>query len=196
MGIIEKYSLSPNELFCIRAILMAQDEEDDGYNYFVRYIQLPENVRGSLRELLISLQNKGIILKSYKIPEKGDSFDVFDVDFNKNFIKQIYRASFEMGQELFENYPQFALINGMQVPLRSVSRKFDSLEDAFRYYGKCIRWDNNTHQEILELLKWAKDRNVLNCSLCSFLIDHKWIDLKSLKEGDDVNVNYDAIKMI
>ena len=38
----------------------------------MKYVQL---YSPDLRKLLQSLQNKGIILKSYKIPNKGEQFD-------------------------------------------------------------------------------------------------------------------------
>ena len=68
MGILNKYHLNPNELFVIRILTLAQ-EEDDSYLY--KYFTIPEEDRGDFREILVSLQNKGIILKSYKIPAKG-----------------------------------------------------------------------------------------------------------------------------
>ena len=57
-----------------------------------------------IRLHLIYLQNIGIILKRYKIPNKGEKLDIYDIPINKNFIKDFYKSSFEMGKELFETY--------------------------------------------------------------------------------------------
>ena len=64
-----------------------------------------------LREVLKSLQNKEILLKSWKLPASGTKFDPHSIPINKNFIKNLYKSSFEMGKELFESYPQWTTIN-------------------------------------------------------------------------------------
>lgn len=174
---------------------MLAKEEDDSYLY--RYFSLPEYIRGDFRETLISIQNKGIINKSYKIPVKGASFDPTAVEFNKNFVKAFCKESFEMGKELFDTYPMFGNINGCVTSIRGVSKKFNSLEDFYRAYGKAINWNPETHQKIIDLVKWAKDNTqFIQFSLASFVVDHRWEELEALKNGDLANVNYDAIKML
>lgn len=101
-----------------------------------------------------------------------------------------------MGKELFEEYPQFALINGNYTSLRGVSKKFNSLEDCYRVYGKAIGWKPEVHEHIIELVKWAKENRVLNCSLASFVVNHGWLDLEALRNGDTANINFDAIKVV
>ena len=158
---------------------------------------LPESARGDVIELLQSLQNKGVILKSYKIPKKGEQFYPIEVEFNKNVVKNIYKSAYVMGEELFSAYPQFAVINGTSVGIKSISKKFDSPEDFFRAYGKTIKWNNEVHNNILELIKWGKENNVINYTLASFLIDRKWEELQALKDGDNgSNINYNAIKLL
>lgn len=195
LGIIEKYHLTTNELFVIKLLLVLQDE--DNQTPLHRFLSLPEEVRGDLREIIISLQNKGVILKSYKVPNKGDSFDPYGVEFNKIFLKNFYKSSFEMGQELFDTYPMFGHINGSVVPLRNVSKHFNSLEDFFVYYGKAIGHNPEKHSEIIELLEWVKENTeYLQMSIASFVISRQWNELKALKDGEIANVNYEAIKMI
>ena len=149
-----------------------------------------------MREVLEGLQNKEIILKSYKIPNKGEKFDPYSIPFNKNFIKNLYKCSFELGKELFETYPTTTVINGSIVTLRGVSKHFDSLEQCYFKYGKAIGWNLERHQHILELITWAKENNLLYKSLGAFVVDNGWYDLEALKNGDTTNVNFDAIKML
>lgn len=101
-----------------------------------------------------------------------------------------------MGKELFEAYPQFGIIGTSTVPLRTVAKKFDSLEEAYFRYGKSIKWNEEKHNQIIELVRWAKDNNIINCSLASFIVNQGWIDLEALKKGDGANVNFDAIKLV
>lgn len=178
----------------IRTLLLLQDEENE--DIFESYIKVLHICKVKPREIVLSLQSKGIILKSFHCPKEGEDFDPYSIPFNKNFIKKLYRCSFEMGKELFEAYPQFGIVNGNPTGIRSVSKKFDSLEDFYRFYGKTIKWKSDFHNHIIELVKWANENNILNTTLANFVIDHKWEELEALKKGDGANVNFDAIKLV
>ena len=191
--IMSDYKITPNELYLIHALLRYVDD----INYITKYIELCKTVNVDVRSLLISLQDKGIILKAYKIPEKGTPFKPEEVLLNQNFIKKYYKASFELGQELFDCYPQFCEIQGVITPIRGVSKKFDSLEDFFRFYGKSIKYNPNLHNHIIELITWAKNNtNVINTTLANFVIDKRWLDLEALRNGDNSNINFDTVKVL
>lgn len=195
LGILEKYNLSPNELFVLRILLITQESENK--QILFRFVSIPEKDRGDFRNVLLSLQEKGLILKSYKIPEKGEVFYPEEVPFNKNFIKNFHRDSLELGEELRSVYPRFGYINGNAVNLLGVAKKFDSIEDFCRAYGKAIKWNPEKHKEILDLITWAKDNtNALNQSIASFVINHSWEDLEALKAGNVANINFDAVTLI
>ena len=196
LPVLEKYRLTPNEYYILLAILNIQDGnpiEDLG-----RFLNISVEHKKILRDSLISLQNKGIILKSYKIPNSGEKFNPLDVEINKNVVKTFWKASFEMGAELFETYPMFANINGNIVSIRSISKKFNTPEDAFRYYSKVINWNPEKHREIIDLIKWEQNNEVhfINMSLSSFIIDRKWNELQALKDGKLANINYDTIRCL
>lgn len=195
MFLMEKYSLTPTELFIVKIIYLYRENYPE--NYIFRYLSIPDN-KATFRDTLISLQNKGIILKSYKIPKQGEEFIPDEVEFNKNFEKNFIRSAFDMGKDLFDHYPMFGTINGATVSLRGVSKKFDSLEDFFRFYGKEIKWDPDLHQEILDLIDWEQENNVgyICFSLATFVIEHKWEELRALKEGKIANINYNAIRQL
>lgn len=188
----EKYKIDANQLLLLEIILIAQEGDD------TELVQLyfQSEAKGSLLEQLIRLQEVGVILKSYKLPKKGERLDLFSIPINRNLVKDFYKCSFELGKELFEEYPQFGFINGNPVGIRSVSKKFDSLEDFYRFYGKTIRWKQETHDHIIELVKWARENNILYVSLCNFVIDHRWDELEALRNGDLTNTNFDAIKVV
>ena len=192
--LLDKYKLTCNELMFIRVTLIFQDESNE--ELFKNYFKAIKNTGINVRELLVSLQQKGVILKSYKIPAEGTALNPMTIEFNKNFLKQLYRSSFEMGKELFEAYPQFAtLSNGSVVTLRGVSKHFNSLEDAYYRYGKCIKYNNDLHKEIIDLVNWGKDNNIICQSMSSFIINNNWHDLKALRDGDK-GYNYNAVKML
>ena len=187
--LLEKYKLTPTELFTIKLILLAK--EDGEYEWLQRYVQIIK-----LRDILVSLQEKGIILKSWKLPKEGQQLIVEDITFNQNFQKQYFRASFEMGEELFNIYPQSTIVNGQIYNLKRVSRKFDSLEDAFAKYAKYIHNNPEIHQEVIELVKWGIDNGYNFTTLDSFIVDNSWMAIKAMKEGNGINVNIEATQLI
>ena len=191
--ILNKYRITPNELMFVRTLLILQ--EDTNEELFKACIEILHDSNVQIRDLITELQRKGIILKSFKVPNTGEAFDPYSIPINKPFLKTLFKSSFEIGKELFEVYPQFGNINGCIVPLRTVAKKFDSLEDCYSRYGKEIKWNPELHTNIIELVKWAKDNNILNCSLASFIINNGWNDLQALKDGEG-NINYDAIKLV
>ena len=194
ISILSKYRITPNELTFIKTLLILQDEENE--DLFKDYIESLYVCNVKLREILISLQKKEIILKSYKIPSEGESFDPYSIPFNKNFIKSLYKSSFELGKELFEIYPQMTVINGSLVTLRGVSKHFDSLEACYFRYGKAIGWNRERHEKVIDLIKWAKERDIIKQSLSSFVINNSWLDLEAIRNGDSGNYNFDTIKAL
>ena len=157
IAILSRYNINSDELLFITVILLIQ--EGDENPYINLYFSLPSSCRGGIRDLLISLQEKQVITKEYKIPPTGATFTPEDVTFNKNFIKTFYKGSFWIGKELFEIYPISTVVNGVEYKLRRVSKKFDSLEDAYRAYGKAISWKPDVHRNIMQLIEWGKQNN-------------------------------------
>lgn len=193
IGLCTQEQISMEELTIINLILDAQ--EAGNVALLGQYLMLPESIRGDLRTHLVSLQNRGFILKEYKIPNKGEVFDIYDVKLNKNFTKRFHKENYDLGSELYDHYPQFGSINGALVQINTVSKKFDSLELAFIAYAKAINNNPTKHKEVIELVDWAKDTNVLNCSLASFIVDRRWEALSALKNGGS-GINFNAVKLI
>lgn len=190
---MNNYKITPNEYYLIRTILLYEDYS----SYLGEYVNICRNTNLEIREMLESLQNKGIITKAYKIPLKGEPFNPFEVTFNQNFLKNCHKASFEMGRELFEVYPQFANINGVTVPLRSVSKKFDSMEDFFKFYAKSIKHNPEVHNNIVELTKWAAENtNIINTTLVNYVVDQRWNDIEAIKNGVSSNINLNTVRVL
>lgn len=192
LTMLEKYKLTPTELFVTRLLLLAQIEGAE--EYISRYIKIPNN--RSFREILESLQSKGVILKSYKLPKVGEKLIIEDIEFNKNFVKNIHRASFDLGQELWDVYPQTTMVKGVVYNLKRVSKRFNSLEEAFFRYGKYINFNDEHHKEVLELIKWGIENGYSFTTLDSFIIDKDWLNIKNVKDGGNINVNYNAVQLL
>lgn len=179
--IFEKYSVTPNELFFLKMLLLAKEE--DAIDKLQRYFSLPEEARGSIVDMLKSLKSKGIILSTYKIPEKGTKFSPLDVPLSQNFQKHFFKASFDLGQDLYDHFPVSTVVNGVEYKLKRISKKFNSLEDAFRMYGKYIRWSYQTHQHVIELIEWGKSNGYQFTSLGDFIVDRDWNNIEEMQEN-------------
>lgn len=177
----EKYSISPNELLLLEIILIAQEGDDP--EIVKDYFNCRKCARGSIIELLTNLQIVGIIHKSYKIPKKGEVLVLTDIPLNKTIIKDFYKGSFEMGKELFEIYPISTVVKGIEYKLRRISKKFDSLEDAYRAYGKAIRWKPDIHKRILNLIEQGKEKGYCFTTLDDFIVDNDWINMEALTKN-------------
>ena len=189
---LEKYKINSDELLFITMILLIQ--EGDTNPYINLYFSLPTACRGSIRDLLVSLQHKQVITKEYKIPPSGTKFIPEDITFNKNFIKNFYKGSFWIGKELFEIYPISTVVNGIEYKLRRISKKFDSLEDAYRAYGKAISWNPETHRNIMNLIQWGKDNNYQFTTLDDFIVDNDWLNLAVMR--DNSILDHNTVKML
>lgn len=187
----DKYNICPNELLLLEILLIAQ--EDDDTDIVNEYFQ--SRIRGDTISSLAKLQESGIILKSYKIPKAGEQLKIYNIPINKNIVKDFFKCSFELGKELWEEYPQFAIINGQTVGIRSISKKFDSPEGFYVFYGRMIRNKPSTHSYIIDLVKWGKEHNLICTTLANFVVDQKWLELEALQQGGS-GINLDAIKVV
>ena len=188
--LMRDYKLNPNELLAVKVILLAQDEE---YKYIQEYNDI---LNGGLRLILETLQSKGIILKSYKLPKAGTVLDPSSIPFNQNFLKRYYRSAFELGEELFDHFPQTITISGVMYNARRVSKKFDSLEQAFAKYAKYIKNNPETHNHIIELIEWGKENQYNFTTLDSFIVDMGWKAIEAQRNGEGSNINLEATQLI
>lgn len=182
---MNKYQLTADELFLIKLIWYAQDEHPEFLTRFFTQNSLSK----SIRELLFNLQDKEIIVKSYKIPEKGVEFNPNDVIFNKNVLKSFIRYSGELGMDLFNNYPAFVYINGKSFSLRNVTKLYKSLEEMCFAYGEAIKFNPETHKEVMELLEYAKENNLINSGICQFIAERQWDMYAQMRDGEEGTFN-------
>ena len=190
--LMTKYQIFPEELLFIKLVFLAQEGHPE---YLSKYFsQMP--LKGAPRDTMLSLQEKGIINKSYKIPEKGKTFNPLDIDFNKLFMKSYLQHSYDMGMELFMNYPSNLVIKQKTYSLRNVAKHYKSLDEFAYNYGKVIRFDESKHRQVMELLNWAKENNLITCGIVEFIVSQKWIELQEWKESGNISGEIDNIVLL
>lgn len=178
-----KYSLLPEELLIIKLIFLAQEDHSE---YLSKYFsQMP--LKGTPRDTLLSLQEKGIINKSYKIPAVGTAFNPKDVDFNKVVVKSFMQHSGDMGMELFMNYPSFVNINGRNCSLKNISKSFKSMDDFCFAYGKSIKFNPDMHLRVMNALEFGKENSLLHYGISEFVISLKYLEIEELKLSGNLN---------
>ena len=173
------YQLTADELLLIYLTFLARDEEGHS-EYFTQWFN--NGGQNKLRDLFNSLKEKGVILKSYN-PER---YIPNDIEFNKNFLRNWFKGSGEMGRELFNAYPPFININGKMLPLKDISKKFSSIDDFSFFYATQIKHNPEKHKEIMELLSWAKEHGYINFEITSFVVSNQWKALKKKKNNPDL----------
>lgn len=178
----EQYQLTAEEWLIVKLIFFGLDD-DTQRGLIPRLYASGGLTTRTLRANLLSLQEKGIFTKEYKVPSCLELFDPEAVVFNKNFLKNHLRYSLEMGEELYNAYPD--KINGYD--MRNCTRIFrDAGQDGlFREYGKKISWNPETHKHILDILKRSLDRNLISYGICEFVLSRKWRDLEQQLENGD-----------
>lgn len=176
-----KYQLSADELFTMRLILYAQDNHEE---FLSKYFSQCKEI--NLKNVLETLKRKGLINKTYIIPETGIKFNPRDVEFNKNILKDYIRHSEELGMELFLNYPAFTNINGKTFSLRNITKLYKSIDEMCFAYGKEINFDPKRHEKVMELLDWAKENNQIHSGICDFIASRKWLDYEQIKDEGSI----------
>lgn len=190
---MDKYRLSAEELLLSKVLILAKFEEK--VSYLKDYIRLTNY--NSFIEVIKQLKNKSVLLTDYKLPVQGGTFKISDVRFNKIFVKNFYKSSGILGEELFTNYPPHITTKGIRYTLNNITKGYDSLEDMFYDYGRIIKFDLNKHKEIMELLNFAKENDMICYSIVEFIKSRKWETIKLDKEsGDYMNGTMNIIQSL
>lgn len=177
--------LTPTELFILRLLILAIDGESD---MLVNYLSNVSNGKELLKQVLISLQEKKVILSTFKIPCEGEVLNYKNIPFSKNFLKMYVRESNEIGKELFDAYPPFININGKLCSIKNFTRAgLFTFEEFCLYYAKAIKNAGVTHERVMEALEFGKENNLLNYSILEFIASHKWVEIEYIRGSGNVN---------
>lgn len=177
--------LTPSELFILRLLFLTIDGDN---TLLFNYLSNVTNGKELFRKVLISLQEKKVILSTFKIPKEGESLNFQNIPFNKNFIKMYIRESNEIGNEFFEAYPPFININGTTVAIRNFAKAgFYTFEDFCLHYAKSIKNSGITHEKIMDTLEYAKENNLINYSILEFIASRKWLEIDFIRNSGNVN---------
>jgi hypothetical protein len=178
LNIMTKYGLTADELLLVYLTFISQTENgrpEEHRIYFKRWYDGGGKER--LRSLFDSLKAKGVIKKNYN----PNVYDPDEIEFNQNFIKQYFKLTGELGQELMNAYPTTLYINGRNVSLKNISKKFKDLQEFYFWYASTIGHSRSKHQEILSILEWAKMNDLIHIPIVEFVASCKWNEFAEMK---------------
>jgi hypothetical protein len=177
--------LTPTELFVLRLLFLAIEGDS---TLLTNYLSNVSNGKQLFIQVLDSLQQKKVILSSFKLPKEGDVLNYNNIPFNKNFLKMYIRESNEIGKEFFDAYPPFVNINGKMCSIKNYTKAgLYSLEEFCLFYAKTIKSSKTTHEHIMEALEFGKENNLINYTILEFIASHKWEELDFIRESGNIN---------
>ncbi len=183
--IMSRFELTAEEWLFIQLLFLAYEDEPKE-QYLTKYFN--ECAKTSIpRETILSLQDKKILLKSYKIPPEGKELDLSMLEFNSVFTKFYFKTTQEAGMELFTLFPPFLQYGDKLLPAKNVTTKgWNTLEDFFHYYGRIIGWKKDNHDEVMDMLQWAIDQSLIQYGMVEYVTTRKWIEHRAMRDSGEI----------
>ena len=176
--------LTPSELFILRLLFLAQDGDMSLIN---NYISNTDNGKEVFKVVLKSLQSKGIILASFKMPKEGETLKYTDIPINKNFVKRFIKESNQIGKEFFDAYPPFIYINGRMASIKNITKAgLFSIDEFCFFYGRQLKLSSVKHERVMEALEYGKEHNLINYSILEFIASQKWNEIEYIRNSGEV----------
>ena len=196
LNIMSKYSLSYEEFALVKMIFFIQDNEEN-INYLNTYYGQCRK-SGLKRDELQSLIDKRVLDKDTYIPERGETVRFDEFEFRKEFIKNFYKFSHELGKEIWEEYPFYLVTNRVNYPIKNFSKRFRDLPDLFQFYGKQINYNLEKHNLVIKSLKYAKENNLISSNIVDYLIGNQWDQHIKLMTGEDktTSITFDTTELL
>lgn len=116
-------------------------------------------------------------IRNFKFPSLDEAIFSTDLELTDQFRDTIFADTFEGGEELFEEYPDFVEINGKYAPLK-VCKGIGRME-VKRIYMESIQHSRELHEEILSKIRDAKERDdpYIRVAIVDFVQSELWKQL-------------------
>lgn len=177
--------LTSTELFILRLLYLAVDGDK---SFLLNYVSNTSNGKQVLKSVLQSLLDKKVINNTFNLPKEGETLNIKNIPFNKNFIKKYIRESNELGKEFFDAYPPFININGKLCSIKNFTKaNLFSFEDFCIFYSKAIKNASVTHERVMQALDFGKANNLISYSIIEFIASMKWQEIEFIQNSGNVN---------
>ena len=150
---------------------------------FKRYIKTVGVFRS---EEVKDLIDRGYIEDFNEIGANGRRTDYIDSYLvTPKFTKEIFIETEQAGEELWNSFPPFIMINGNRVSARSCDK-----DVLMKSYCKKIKNNKKIHEEVLSLLKESVTRNEVKMGIEKWVLSEQWSVLKQLYQTNNTANNY------
>lgn len=128
-----------------------------------------------------TLVDKGLAAENHRRdPDVPANIDEFEA--TEKAVRFFFDAPTHFGEELYEAYPDFAETgDGKRYPLKMFDRDMEELFDA---YAGAIGNNRAKHRDVLSLLEWAEERDMIDMGLQKFVFSRYWQILRKEKETE------------
>ena len=196
LELMEKYSLTASQFMIVKLLIIAQDSEE-GENYLSRYQNYCDDKTLTF-DFFKKLNDKDVITKDSAIFKETKKFYPEDVTFSKNFIKNFYKSSNQLGKEIWNKYPTYIVGNYKNYPAKNFSKRFKDLNELFRFYGKQIKYNPIKHDQIIQSLDFAIKNDLITEGIVDYLLANKWNEHIKIMTGEDklVKMTFDTTVLL
>ncbi len=112
-----------------------------------------------------------------------DNITFGDIYLTDEFRDQYYVDVCEAGEELWEAYPNTTIIDGRSTILKKGEMYNGTYMDKdflIKFYYQSIQFDKKKHEEILDLVKKARELGLINFAIRNFILGKLWESLPEL----------------
>jgi hypothetical protein len=169
--------------------------EEMVYEYKQQYGKSPFS-----RQDVEALVDKGYILNLNGIDdlifdEDSGSIEVGNYSINLKitpmFEKMFFVKTEIAGEELYNAYPGFLFINGVQTPLKKgmeFNGQYLDRRKLSKIYARKIGNNRIFHQKIIDTVKRVSEMKQLNVSIKYFIMENLWEDYFKLEDNSQSNL--------
>ena len=96
-------------------------------------------------------------------------------------VDELFIEPFFAGEQLYNTYPSYGIINGVKIPLQ-VS---DRIAVYYKYW-RVIRGSTSEHKEILEDIQFGADNDLLSMNIGKFVDSMYWLSLRQMRRKNKI----------
>ncbi len=136
----------------------------------------------NVQEELIPLVDKGYLV------DFDNKFEIIDLMVTPHFEDMIFIDTQQAGQELFDVYPNWILVNGSKQVAKKggdINGMYYGKDQMFELYSKKIGNDKVKHEAIMSATQRAKDQDLIGIALRNYIHDELWDAYMELEDKGD-----------
>jgi hypothetical protein len=171
-----KYQITPNQFYVL--YLVYNKDWESIIAYTQKVVRGFEENGNKITGFNVESELEPLVKKGYLMNwGTNNKFEYFDLALTPIFEEKIFVDTQVAGKELFDLYPHWLHVNGQRVIAKSCDK--DLYMDK---YAKKIGNSKDKHNKIIEDLKIAKEKDLINFKIANFIDGELWESLSDTGE--------------